>query len=306
MGKYSNAVTICLFSLILLALSGAIHGQTIGPVTLFQGPNGSGAGQDIPPGTYRVNGKELGSATKDPVFSVKVAKGFSVRFCDEPGTSGEAPKCEEFTAGTNNLKSIDFKLIKVWKEAATIPPVMVFEAENWGGRSQVYLPGMYRADRNEFGKINDNLAKSAVIAKGFRVRFCVEEGQLNARGAGECEEHEEGKYNLRFADSISFIEVIDLNDKSPAHDKMPVTLYEDNAQGGKMQGFDVGTFLASLGQFGKVANDTASSVVVKNGYRVQICPDEAPGDKCEELGPGKYNLKLKDTASYIKVWKSDK
>ena len=165
---------------------------------------------------------------------------------------------------------------------------------------------MYRADRNEFGKINDNLAKSAVIAKGFRVRFCVEEGQLNARGAGECEEHEEGKYNLRFADSISFIEVIDLNDKSPAHDKMPVTLYEDNAQGGKMQGFDVGTFLASLGQFGKVANDTASSVVVKNGYRVQICPDEEPGDKCEEFGTGKYNLKLKDTASFIKVWKSDK
>ena len=170
----------------------------------------------------------------------------------------------------------------------------------------MYLPGMSRTDRNYFAKINDDTAKSAIVAKGYRVRFCVDVGRLNARGDGECEEHEEGRHNLRNSNAISFIEVIDLNDKSPAHDKMPVVVYEDTAQGGKMQGFDVGTFLASLGQLGKLANDTASSVIVKSGYRVQICADEVPGEKCEELGAGKYNLKIKDSASYIKVWKSDK
>ncbi|HVF46281.1 MAG TPA: hypothetical protein VNA17_01815, partial [Pyrinomonadaceae bacterium] len=169
--------------------------------------------------------------------------------------------------------------------------------------------GMYRSDRSEFGKIGDNLARSAIVGKGFRVKFCVDEG-ISARGAGDCEEHEEGRHNLRFANSISFIEVIDLSDKSPADEKQPVILYEDRNQVGKRQGFDVGTFAASLGQMRKIGNDTASSVHVKDGYRALICPDEFKFDgyshpaSCERfIMPGKHNLRENDSASYVIVWK---
>lgn len=306
MSKASKLFVTLLITFYFSVLALEVPGQTDLAVRLFQGPNATGAGQDIPPGTYRVSGKDLSSAITDPVFSVKVAAGFKVRFCQDAANPGESPKCEEYGAGTNNLKSVNFTLIKVWKDAAAIAPLIVFEAPNWAGRSQVFLPGMYRSGRNEFGKLNDNMAMSAIIAKGFRVRFCVDEGILNARGSGDCEEHEEGKHNLRFADSISFIEVTDLSDKSPLDDTMPVILYEDSAQGGKKQGFDVGTYLASFNEFGKILNDTASSISVKDGYRVLICPDEIPVDKCEELGPGKFNLRYKDTASYLKVWKGNK
>jgi len=91
---------------------------------------------------------------------------------------------------------------------------------------------------------------------------------------------------------------------------MPVILYEDTSQKGKMQGFDLGTFFASRSQLGKVGNNSAFSITVKKGYRVLLCPDEIIGDastdKCEEFAAGKHNLKQKDAASYLKVWKCDK
>ena len=157
-----------------------VQGQGDAPVRLFQGPHPTDAGQDIPLGTYRVDGKQLGSSIKDPVFSVRVGKGFRVRFC-----AANNEQCEEYGEGTNNLKSINFGFIRVSKEAATSRPprVIVYEARNWAGRAQIYLPGMYRSDRNEFGKIGDNLAMSVIISEGFRGRFCVDQG-INARGAG--------------------------------------------------------------------------------------------------------------------------
>ncbi len=301
---YVHSLVFCCISIFAFAVG--VLGQGDAPVQLYQGPNATGAVQDVPVGTYRVDGKQLGSDIKDPVFSVRAAKGFRVRFC-----SANIEQCEEYGEGTNNLKSINFALIRVWKEGAAggPPPVIVYEARNWAGRSQSYLPGMYRSDRNEFGKIGDNLAMSVIIGKGFRGRFCVDEG-ISARGAGDCEEHDEGRHNLRFADSISFIEVINLNDKGPADDSMPVVLYEDTSQGGRRQGFDVGTFVASLNQLNKVGNDRASSITIKSGYRVLICSDEFAGDvpkeKCEELSAGKHHLRQKDSASYLKVWRADK
>jgi hypothetical protein len=88
---------------------------------------------------------------------------------------------------------------------------------------------------------------------------------------------------------------------------MPVILYEDSSQTGKMQGFDEGIFLGSKGQFKKLGNDQASSISVKSGYRATICSDEPaaggePGG-CEEFTSGKKNLKTKKGASYLKVTK---
>lgn len=306
MRKICGKLTFCLlvfshFALLISVLTAQTSG--VASVILFQGPNATGAGQEIPLGSYRVSGKQLAAAIKDPVFSVSVPRGVRVRFC-EVSETGVPGKCEEFSDGTHDLRSVNFTLIKVWADAAgTVPPVTVFEGANWSGRTQIFGPGMYRADRNEFGKVNNDMAMSAVIARGFKVRFCVDEGKWG-RGAGDCEIHEEGRHNLRFADSISFIEVIDLSDKSPSDESMPVILFEDTGLAGKMQGFDVGIFTAGKKQFGKIADDTASSVKVRSGFRVLICPDETPGDRCEEFGEGKYDLKQKDSASYLKVWKS--
>ena len=296
-------------------------------VRLFNARNGVGASQDIPVGTFQVDGKQLSPGEgKEPNVSVNVSKDYFIRFCAEKTGGGT---CEEYGEGTHNLVSADFNFIKVWKGVATpsaavtagapgtappavaapartVPPLVVFEQKNWLGRSQVFGPGLFRSFRGEFGKINDNQVRSVVITKGFRARFCADEG-INFRGTGDCEVHEEGKHNLRFANSISVIEVTDLSDTSPGDEKMPVVLYEEVSQLGKMQGFDVGTFLASQGQFRKLPNDQAASIMVKDGYRASVCSDEPAGGaeagNCEEFGPGRKNLKNRKAASYLKVWK---
>ena len=298
------------------AASAFAQATTAEGVQFFNAHDGKGMVQEIPVGVFNVNGKQLGADA-----SVKVSKEYFVRFCSEKDGGG---KCEEFGEGTHNLSSTDFASIKVWKGAATpqssstaqvpasgatpasVSPVVVYEQKNWGGRSQIFRPGMYRSFRGEFGKINDNQAMSAVVAKGYRARFCSDEG-LSFRGSGDCEIREEGKHNLRFANSISFIEVIDLSDTSPEDEKQPVVLYEDASQTGKMQGFDVGTYSASEGQFRKLGNDQASSIAVKSGYHASVCDDKplsgTDGVNCEEFGSGRKNLKNKKSASYLRVWK---
>ena len=306
---FSLSITL----LFLLIGTSNAQAQAGNGVRLFIKRDAYGPSQEIPAGTYQVNGKDLGDPeAKDAGLSVQVPKNFRVRFCTEQGSGDGGGKCEEFGEGVHNLQSQAFTFIKVWPQAAPPPrtqaPLVAFEQLHWGGRSQAFSTGMYRSIRGEFGKINDNMVMSVMIAKGFEVRFCTYEGD-DSRGGGDCEVHQEGRHNLRFSNGISFIEVKDLSDTSPDDGKMPVILYEDGAQGGKMQGFDVGLFTASQGQFKKIGNDVASSITVKPGYRATVCADEGTAgtpDKCEEFGPGKFNLKNKDSASYIKISKGDK
>ncbi|MEO8042000.1 MAG: hypothetical protein ABI646_05235 [Acidobacteriota bacterium] len=292
-------------------------------VMLFNGRDGKGMSQPLPMGVFQVSGKQLGSAD----VSVTVSKGFVIRFCSEKDGTG---KCEEFSEGTHNLTSTDFNFIKIWQgspttiapatdsvaarspsapPAGTPPPLIVFELLNWLGRAQGFSLGMYRSFRGEFGKLNDNQARSIIVGKGYRARLCSEEG-MNYRGAGDCEVHEEGRHNLRFSNTISFIEVTDLARTDPDDEKLPVTLYEDASQAGRMQGFDVGEFFASKGEFKKLGDDKASSLVVRDGYRASICSDEPAAGReaavCEEFGPGRRNLKNRGAASYLKVWKDSK
>jgi hypothetical protein len=289
-------------------------------VLIFNGKDGVGMSQPIPVGVFQVDGKQLGSSV-----SVRVPREYFVRFCAEKDGKGN---CEQFGEGVHNLASVNFNFIRVWTGTSTAPvgnstasatatvsgsagpALIVFEQRNWGGRAQNFQSGMYRSFRGEFGKLNDNQARSVVVAKGFRARFCSEEG-IYFRGAGDCEIHEEGKHNLRFGNSISFIEIKDLSDNSPDDETLPVVLYEDPLQAGKMQGFDVGNFVASRGEFKKLGNDLASSIVVRNGYRASVCSDEpvsagGEGGNCEEFGPGRKNLKSRKTASYLRVWKGQK
>ena len=312
----SSILTSAVVAFLVAISSIAVAAQSDG-ATIFNGKDGTGQSQPLPVGTFQVSGKQLGSTEA----SVKVTKDYNVRFCANADGTG---KCEEFAEGTHNLTSLEFNFIKVWKGAPTPaggapvstasaapassgpPPLVVYEQLHWGGRAQTFMPGMYRSFKAEFGKLNDNQARSIVVSKGYRARFCAEEGR-NYRGAGDCEIHEEGRHNLRFSNAISFIEVIDLADKSPDDEKLPVVLYEDPSQVGKLQGFDVGTFSASKGDFKKLGNDNAGSIVVKDGYHATVCSDEpaAGGEPgaCEEFGPGRKNLKSQKTASYLKVTK---
>jgi hypothetical protein len=303
--------------LVVIGMCSAIaFSQSAGSVQFFNARDGKGMMQEIPVGVFNVDGKQLGSDA-----SVTVPKEFFVRFCTGKDGGG---KCEEFGEGTHNLASTDFSSIRVWKGSpvtqpaagaqapdaggtlAAVAPVVIYEQKNWGGRSQVFRPGMYRSFRGEFGKINDNQAMSIIVAKGYRARLCSDEG-LSFRGSGDCEIQEEGKHNLRFANSISFIEVVDLSDTSPDDEKQPVVLFEDPSQAGKMQGFDVGNYSAAEGQFRKLGDDQAASIAVKNGYHASVCSDVpvsgTDGVNCEEFGPGKKNLKNKKSASYLRVWK---
>jgi len=310
---FKASFLVALSIIAVSALSIAAQGDPTTAVVLFNGKNGTGASQPIPIGNYQVSGKQLGSGEA----SVKVSKGFAVQFCAAKDGTGN---CEVFGEGTHNLSSLEFNYIKVGKAGVAAasaspsapavagpPPLIVYELAHWSGRSQTYAPGMYRAIKGEFGNILNDHAMSIVVAKGYRARFCAEEGFM-LRGSGDCEVHEAGRHDLRFATSISFIQVFDLSDTSPEDDKLPVVLYEEPGQVGKMQGFDVGTFSASRGEFKKLHDDQALSITVKEGYRATVCKDEPSASggtaDCEEFGPGKKNLKMKRAASYLKVSKA--
>lgn len=317
---------LCRFAVLLLIAAGSIlpvisQSMPTDGVRLHNGRDGTGPAQDIPAGTYQVDGKQLDPGeTGKPNISVRVPAGVHIRFCENKDGSG---KCEEFGEGVHNLTSADFNFIRVWKGSPTLQPVptapttqapaaapkiaalTAFEQKHWLGRSQTFAPGMFRSFRGEFGKINDNQVRSIIVAKGFRVRLCSDEG-LMFRGSGDCEIHEEGRHNLRFANSISFIEVRDLSDTSPDDEEMPVVLFEDASQAGVMQGFGVGTFLASSGGFGKLGNDRASSIEVKTGYRATVCADEpseagGTGSNCEDFAAGRKNLRNRKGASWMRV-----
>lgn len=304
--------------LVAMTFVPAVLGQEPDGVMLFNGRDATGMSQAIPVGVFQVNGKQLGSEV-----SIKVATGYSIRFCSESDGTG---KCDDYGEGVHNLVSLDFKFIRVSKGGVAAPtpittvsegsattgppPVTVFEQLNWLGRSQTFGVGMFRSFRGEFGKINDNQARSIAVAKGFRVRLCSDEG-MNYRGAGDCEIHEEGRHNLRFSNSISFIEVTDTSESSVDEEKLPVVLYEDASQAGKMQGFREGSFSATGGDFKKLGDNNAGSIWVKAGYQATVCSDApaSPGGEptgCEEFGPGKKNLKSKKTASFIRVAKAEK
>ncbi|MEP6946839.1 MAG: hypothetical protein ABJA02_13040 [Acidobacteriota bacterium] len=317
----NNCRSIVFFVLLALVLfiGTPTFAQSAGTVGLYQGPGAVGTPQEIPPGTYLVKAVQMGAAEgKTGGFSVRVPAGYVIRLCENEGASkGGGGECEEFGEGTHDLrseKSVSYIRVSIKPAAPAAPPartpaVLVFQELNQLGRSQAFSVGMYRSFKGEFGGLLDNTPKSAIVAKGFRVRFCTDEGD-EYRGGGDCEIHDEGRSNLRFSDSISFIEVIDLSDKSPKDESLPVILYEDGEQIGKKQGFDVGTFLGSREQFGKVGSSNASSLTVKKGFRALICSEEPsgspPADNCEEFGPGKSNLRKKHSAAYLKVWKDDK
>jgi hypothetical protein len=104
-------------------------------------------------------------------------------------------------------------------------PVIVYEHIDYTGRSQIFMPGKYRADQGEFGNLPNDSASSLRVAKGYRVRLCDSEGKDN--GAGKCRELGEGSYQLKgegqgeISDTVSFIYVFKAREARPTQSTAP-------------------------------------------------------------------------------------
>jgi hypothetical protein len=92
---------------------------------------------------------------------------------------------------------------------------------------------------------------------------------------------------------------------------IPAIVYEDFNFTGRSQAYGPGTYRADKAQLGSLPNDSASSVIVAEGFGVRLCEKEGDGNGggiCETLvKPGNYNLSwgpksVGDKVSFIQVF----
>jgi hypothetical protein len=186
-------------------------------------------------------------------------------------------------------------------------PVSVYDARNGRGNESSFGVGEFRNNRGEFGTLRNDSAYSVSVPRGFRVRFCENEGG-NGQGGGNCEEYGEGNHNLRYAGQASYLRVWGpsggWNGGWNGGGQQGVTVYEDRFSG-RSQTYGVGRYLNAGGQLGNIRNDRASSVVVQRGFRVRLCSDEGSSGRgegrCEEYNEGRHTLRDDDSASFIEV-----
>lgn len=304
-----------------------------GPVVVYDQRNGGGTSQAFNNGEYLNNRGQFGSLRNDSASSVSVDPGYRVRFCEAEGRGSGSGRCEEFGEGYHNLRYANSaSYIRVWNvrggggwnPGGNNPGlggrgVTVYDDRDYRGASQTYGPGRYLNSSGQLGRIRNDEASSIRVDRGFRVRLCESEG--GGFGSGQCEEYNEGSYNLRLNDEASYIEVrragggwIGGGGWNPgpgsgggigSYDV--VVVYSESNQRGEQQTFGVGTFRNDLNQFGSIRNDDATSISVPRGYRVRICENEGGGrggGRCEEYGQGQRNLRYNDTMSWIRVWRS--
>ena len=314
-------------SILLIALAATSFGQR--GVTVYEDRDSRGRSQEFGVGRYLNANGGLGNLRNDKASSVRVDRGFRVRLCEDEGDRGVgAGRCEEYGEGNFNLRYNDSaSFIEVTRSGGFGGPVIdpdrlndrvtVYSELNQRGIRQAFGEGVFRFIDGNFGRLANDSASSIYVPSGYRVKLCENEG----RGPyGErCEEYSAGDHNLRFQNSASSIEVRrggggwqigSYNNGGGVGNDRGVIVYVDSDERGASQLFEVGTFRADQGQLGSVGNDRASSVWVANGYRVQLCENEPRGfgnvgtGRCEEYGPGRWNLRYADTASYVRVWRS--
>jgi hypothetical protein len=303
-----------------------------GPVIVYEERDGRGNEFSFNVGIYRNDRNEFGGLRNDRASSVTVPPGYRVRFCENEGRNGlGSGRCEEFGPGNHNLRYPNrASFIRVsgptgrdWGGGWGIGQgsgqfgVTVYEDRDFRGRSQGFGIGRYMAQGGRMGVIGNDTASSVIVSPGYRVRICEHEGQ--GFGDGRCEEYTEGRYNLRYNDEASYIEVQRVGGWGGIREiisppfggvgvggNTAVIVYSDRNQRGTQQAFGIGVFRNDLGQFGQLRNDEASSVYVARGFRVRLCENEGRGNgsgRCEEYGAGTHNLRYNDRASWIRVWR---
>jgi len=199
--------------------------------------------------------------------------------------------------------------------------VTVYEDYDFHGRSQAFHDGRYLNNRSQLGNLRNDRASSVDVPIGYSVRLC--DGEGTGYGALTCQVFGPGRHNLPFGldNRVSYVEVsqvlwgggtgVDPGNPVPPNSGLGqsgVVVYTDSNSRGRSQSFGVGRYLHSGQQFGSLPNDEASSIVVQNGYRVRLCENEGNlgygGGRCEEYGPGRFNLRYNDEASFIEVTRS--
>jgi hypothetical protein len=73
------------------------------PVTVYEHDNFQGLSQVFGPGTYRYDQGRLGSLPNDSASSLRVAKGFAVRLCENEGEGKGSGLCETLGPGNHSL-----------------------------------------------------------------------------------------------------------------------------------------------------------------------------------------------------------
>jgi hypothetical protein len=87
---------------------------------------------------------------------------------------------------------------------------------------------------------------------------------------------------------------------------LPVVLFEHANESGKSQGFGPCKYRADKGQFWKLPNDSASSLIIAKGFAARLCESEGSqgtgAGRCETYREGSRNLTgLSDRVSFVDV-----
>ncbi len=196
-------------------------------VTVYEDYDLNGRSQIFHDGRYLNNRGQLGNLRNDRASSLDVPVGYSVRVCDGEGAGYGSGICQVFGPGRHNLPySLDNRVSYVevsqvlWGGGTGVEPgnptssnpglgqsgVTVYSDSNFRGRSQSFGVGRYLNSGRQFGNLPNDEASSVVVQTGYRVRLCENEGNLGY-GGGRCEEYGAGRFNLRYNDEASFIEV---------------------------------------------------------------------------------------------------
>lgn len=96
-------------------------------VTVYDDRNYRGSSQSFGVGRYLNNAGQLGALRNDEASSVVVLNGYKVRFCEGEGSGNGSGRCDEYGAGSYNLRLND--------EASYIEVTRVYGGGNWGNNN---------------------------------------------------------------------------------------------------------------------------------------------------------------------------
>lgn len=96
-------------------------------VTVYDDRNFRGTSQSFGVGRYLNGSGQFGSLRNDEASSVVVLNGYKVRFCENEGNGNGSGKCDEYGAGSYNLRLND--------EASYIEVTRVYGGGNWGNNN---------------------------------------------------------------------------------------------------------------------------------------------------------------------------
>ena len=148
---------------------------------------------------------------------------------------------------------------------STGPAAAVFRDANYGGVSQTFLPGHFRAipTNNMLATVGDDQITSVIVPAGLSVRLCT--------GAGWPD------YDVcqTLAGTTAQLPSTLDNRVSTVDVERAVTVYRGLDQTGVSQTFRVGTYAANEGELGTIGNDTISSLYVPPGLVAELCWSES-------------------------------